>query len=100
LREHLQAVARSTGRTPPELQVPPLPAACQGVWHLFLELHARRGSNGFGPAPIDEARLCCWQQLHRTQLSPWEVDTIFLLDGVWLRCMHQQQSKPGQQRKT
>jgi hypothetical protein len=90
LRDHLQAVERSTGVRPPELDVPELPALCRGVWEIFFELHDRRAGNGFGPLPIDEARLLHWQQLHGVRLSPWEIETIFLVDSVWLSLVEEQ----------
>lgn len=98
LREHLQAVERSTGRRPPELEVPALPQACAGLWPIFLELHNRRAQGGFGPAALDEARLLHWQQLHATRLSPWEIETLFALDNAWLASeaeANSQAKKPG-----
>lgn len=83
MRHHLQAAQRSTGRTPPELVLPPLPVACRGVWELFAEMHAGRGV-GMGPEPINETRLLAWQQLHRIRLSPWEIEAIGLVDNAWL----------------
>lgn len=84
---------RSTGKPVPELDVPPLPAACKGAWSVFVELCGRRGSNGFGANPIDEARLCYWQQLHGIRLTPWEIDAISSLDGVWLAAQAQASAK-------
>ena len=98
LREHLQAVERSTKRRPPELDVPALPQACAGVWQIFLELHSRRAQGGFGPAALDEARLLNWQQLHAARLSPWEIECIFALDNAWLASTAEANSpakKPG-----
>jgi hypothetical protein len=92
LREHLEAVHKSTGRHVPELDVPDLPVACRGAWDVFLELHARRGG-GFGPAPIDEARLCGWQQLHGVRLTPWEIEAVSLVDTAWLEAASEEQKK-------
>ena len=63
--------------------MPPLPLACGGVWQVFLQLHQRRGSNGFGPLPLDEARLLAWCRLHSQRLTAWEVERIFALDDLW-----------------
>jgi hypothetical protein len=82
LREHLQAVEKRTGRCPPELDLPELPDECRGVWGLFVEINNLR-SEGFGPAIIDEARLCHWQQLHGIRLNPWEIEAIFAIDRAW-----------------
>lgn len=87
---------RSTGKPVPELDVPPLPGACKGAWSVFLELHGRRGSSGFGANPIDEAQLCYWQQLHGMRLSPWEIDAISALDRAWLEA----QAKASDKTKT
>lgn len=89
MREHLQAAERATGRRSPLLDVPPLPAACADLWQLFLQLNRTRGSNGFGPQPLDEVRLLAWCQLHRQRLTSWEIETLFALDAAWLHA-HQQ----------
>ena len=73
--------------------MPELPVECRGVWKLFDELHNRR-AEGFGPAIIDEARLCHWQQLHGIQLNPWEIETIFAMDRAWLESVAESQDKP------
>lgn len=68
------------GKGPPELDVPPLPREVAGLWRDFLQMDATRPGSGFGVAPIDEARLLAWQQLHRVVLTPWEIDQIQMLD--------------------
>jgi hypothetical protein len=78
--EHLQAVWRSTGKRPPELDVPELPPGTSEVWAAFCRLDNTRTSNGFGVDAITEARLVAWQQLHRVQLTPWEIECIQMLD--------------------
>lgn len=78
--EHLQAVWRSTGKRPPELDVPELPPGASEVWAAFCRLDNTRTSNGFGVDAITEARLVAWQQLHRVQLTPWEIECIQMLD--------------------
>jgi hypothetical protein len=95
LRDHLEAAERSTGRRPPDLDVPPLPPACADVWQLFLQLHRRRGG-GFGPQPLDESRLLAWCQLHGQHLTSWEVEAVFDLDSVWLQAESEARPKPEQ----
>lgn len=80
LREHLFAVWKATRRRPPELDLPPLPAAGVAVWEWFKALDAARGSNGWGPNPISWADLVAWQQLAGVQLTPWEAETLRALD--------------------
>lgn len=99
MHQHLLAAEQATGRPAPELDVPPLPALCGDVWRLFLELHKRRTRNGFAPAPIDEARLLQWQQLHGATLTPWEIEAIFLLDAAWLSDCEEQQAKKQKQNR-
>ena len=82
---------RATGKRPVQLDVPPLPPLCADVWSIFLQLHSRRSGTGFGPAPLDEARLLAWSQLHARRLTPWEIDCIFALDDAWLSAQSEQQ---------
>lgn len=79
MREHLQAVAQATGKTPPELIQPDLPEGCGALVHIFLELNARRGSNGFGPTPITYHDLLAWQQFNGA-LTQWEAQTLLAMD--------------------
>ncbi len=73
--------------------MPALPALCKEVWAIFLQLHARRPGAGFGPAPLDEARLLAWAQLRGRRLTPWEADCIFDLDDAWLSAQAEETAK-------
>lgn len=80
-REHLEAVERTTGRRPAALEAPELPPGVESLWDAYLELRAAAGSAGFGPARISHAEMEAWARLHGVQLTPWEVETLFALDG-------------------
>lgn len=80
-REHLEAVERSTGRRPVALDAPEFPPGVEPLWGAYLELRAAAGSAGFGPARISHVEMEAWARLHGVQLSPWEVETLFAIDG-------------------
>ena len=81
-RQHLEAAARASGEILPELVPMPIPGGCAAIWSAFVELNARRGSGAFGPLPISLADVDCWQRLMGVALTPWEIETLFLLDSA------------------
>ena len=66
---------------PDELNVPPVPPACELIWSVFLALHGSRAS-GMGPSAISPADMLAYQQMHGVELNPWELDCIAALDRV------------------
>lgn len=80
LRHHLSVVWRATGRRPPELDVPGLPAQAAHLWDIFHELAAARGGNGYAANPVDWKDLAAWQQVCGVALTPWEAETLIHLD--------------------
>ena len=82
--DHLLAVQKTTGKTPPELEIPPIPVGCEYILSVFMDLHASRPAGGFGPAAIPLSEVTAWQQAMRVRLTPWEVETIMHLDRMAL----------------
>jgi hypothetical protein len=85
LLDHLLAVERQTGKRPQILlDAPGLPEGCEELWRIFNELHACRGSNGFGPSRITFLDLDAWQRVTGIRLMPWEVAAIRRADSAFL----------------
>ena len=85
LSAHLQAAWRQTGVKPAALaNAPELPAGCQTLWADFLDLHASRGSNGFGACRITWRDIADWQEVNGVKLEPWEIAAIRRADSMWL----------------
>jgi len=85
LAVHLQTVWDKTGKEPEMLaNAPALPIGCASLWADFLELHASRGSTGWGAARITFVDLEAWQRVRGTQLSAWEIDCILKADNLWM----------------
>lgn len=83
-REHLQAVAaRGHAAAKAELAGPELPPMGAYVWTWFLELHAARGSSGFGPLPIGYGEIAAWAALTGRAPLPWEIELLTALDRIW-----------------
>jgi len=80
----MEAVARATGQTPPELIPLPIPPGCEAVWSVFLDLHNRWGNHGMGVSSIGLADIVAWQALMDVRLTPWEIDTLLHLDSAAL----------------
>jgi len=83
-RDHLAAHLQASGQVPPELQVPALPAGCEVLWGVFLQLHNTRAV-GMGPSPISTTDLWSYQRMHGIRLNPWELDCLQALDAVALK---------------
>lgn len=82
---HLEAAWRQTGVQPDVLaNAPELPAGCQALWADFLDLHASRGSNGFGACRITWRDIADWQAVNQVRLEPWELAAIRKADNMWL----------------
>ena len=87
-RDHLVAYQQSTGKTPDELHVPPLPAGTQALWAAFCDLNgARLPSASGGISSIAMSEIAAWQQLHGVDLRSWEVDTILAIDQAALAAL-------------
>lgn len=78
-RDHLLAAQRVTGKQPPELDVPPLPAGLGELWHAYLQIRNSCAA-GLGPAVMTQQDVLAWQQLQGVRLLPWEVDTLLAVD--------------------
>ncbi len=73
--------------------MPPFPRVLAYLWRVFIRLHSRRGSNGFGANPITFADIEAFIRLSGTRLVPWEVEVIEELDNLY-RMALAQASKP------
>lgn len=94
--EHLRSAERQTGRTPQALRdAPPCPAGCEELWAIFNELHACRGSNGFGPVRISYVDLDAFQRVTGISLAPWEIDAIRRADRAYMNDWAERQPKNG-----
>lgn len=83
--EHLRAVEERTGITPKALlDAPPCPEGCEELWRMFNELHACRGSNGFGPNRITYTDIDAFQRVTGTRLKGWELEAIRRADRAYL----------------
>lgn len=87
-------MARATGTTPPELELPDMPPGMSTIWWAFLQLHAARASGGMGPCAISMSDVLAWQTLNGVELTPFEVDTLQALDGVAIRALAPKQTQP------
>jgi hypothetical protein len=81
--DHLAVVAKIKGRKLDE-NAPQLPREMRYLWGIFLSLHNRRGSNGFGPTPLAWSEMEAFCRLTGTPLDPWEVEAICALDEAYL----------------
>lgn len=71
LRQHLQSAAAQGHAVDRRLLSQP-PREAAALWAAFVALH--------GAEPIKPADLQAWQQLMGLQLTPWEAETLLLMD--------------------
>lgn len=85
MREHLANYQKQTGKVHPRMaQAVELPDGCEQLWSDFLDLHASRGSNGFGPSRITFVDIDAWERVNRLKLRPWQIDAIRKADIAFL----------------
>lgn len=87
-REHLEQVAKVTGKDV-GLYGPALPDVAAYLWELFLDLHRGRDYGASGPNPLSWAGIAAWMDLYDVRLSPWEIDAVKTLDGLWIKTMNE-----------
>lgn len=75
---------------PDELNIPPLPAGCEVLWGVFLQLHNMRASS-MGASPISASDLLAYQQLHGVEMNSWELECLHALDQVAMKAASEQQ---------
>lgn len=75
-KEHLDRVAKQTGRDPEKLY--DLPEIEQELLYLF-----RHYCNVKGQEPLTFQELDAWTRLTGTELTPGEVDILFMLDTAF-----------------
>lgn len=74
---------KKTGVVPEQLNLE-IPELFYDVWTWFLELHAARSSNGFGPNTISYTEIKAWSDLTERRLTPHQVALIKQLDRIVL----------------
>lgn len=86
LLDHLLAIERQTGKRPQILiDAPQLPEGCDELWRIFDELHACRGSTGYGPKRITYVDIDAFQRVNRIRLAGWERAAIRRADDAYLK---------------
>jgi hypothetical protein len=86
LADHMAQYAKSKGIEVEDLGFNArVPDGLEFLWQMFLELHAARGSSGFGPEPLGYSDILAYGTLLRSIPEPWEVQAIRALDSIWLR---------------
>lgn len=78
---------------PEELaDAPAMPKSLEYLWAYFLEFHLVRGSNGFGPLPINFSEILAWSKLFKVKLDAWEINTLIQLDRAYLTVVAKHES--------
>ncbi|WP_158673475.1 hypothetical protein [Bosea sp. FBZP-16] len=64
--------------------MPPFPSALRYLWQAFARMSSRRGSTGWGPAPLSWQDIDAFCRLSGLRFAPWEIETIEALDRLAL----------------
>lgn len=100
LKDQLNAVWKTTGRKPPELEPPcELPEVFYEPWSLFLRLNSKRTSNGFGPNSLSYTELKSFFDLINYQPDAWELDMIERFDDIAMQVYSEQAAKKQKETK-
>jgi len=84
MREHLEVVHKTTGRMPPELDVPEIPEGFEYLMTVFYNLSSGR-QIGMAPGPIAFEAIEAYNRLTGVGLVGWEVDAIKRIDAAWMK---------------
>jgi hypothetical protein len=63
----------------------PFPPELIYLWDIYNRIRRRKGSNGFGPSPIDGPDIESFQRRHSMPLAPWEQEVIEGLDDIYMK---------------
>ena len=82
LREHLEQVAKQTGRTPRQLQdLPELWPAAEHIWEWFVELNFGKVSS-LTSTSSKYMEIYFWSNLNNILIKPFEVRALSFLYEV------------------
>ena len=84
LRDHLRYVAKQIGNDS-LYEEPQMPVGGEIYWNWFMQLHAARGSSGFGPSPLSYEDINAWATRMRIYPTPLEVELLKMLDITYLQ---------------
>lgn len=87
-RAHLEQVAKIRGEIPDGLIAPEIPPHATFMWEIFLEIHRGR-TYGMGANPLTWTDIRNWCILFGVDLTPWQVDTVKMIDMVWVRVVNE-----------
>ncbi|HEY4712822.1 MAG TPA: hypothetical protein VIH30_01050 [Aquirhabdus sp.] len=63
---------------------PDIPESAAHVWHYFIQMNKKRGSNGFGANPLTFTEIRSWCELKKITLEQWELDAIDAIDEAYI----------------
>ena len=85
---------KTRARYESELTVPAFPKVLDYLWRVFLRLSRRRGSTGFGVAPISWSDIDAFVRNSGFTLAPWEVGIVEDLDDLFRASLSIGKKKP------
>jgi len=72
------------------------PEEFQNYYEDFLQLAKRRGVTESGPSPLTWVDIHAWATVCKIELTTLQIDTISMLDEIWLSVYHKK-NKPAKQ---
>lgn len=67
-----------------ELASPPLPKGLEYIWRAYWRIRKRKAGNGFGSVPIEWPDIDAFVRHTRSELVPWEVEFIEVIDDLFM----------------
>lgn len=68
-----------------DLNAYPIPLELQYLYGWFCDLSSSRGSNGYGPNPLNPSAIRDWSEMTGHRVNPWEFETLRAMDRKWLK---------------
>lgn len=72
---------------------PEIPFCVEHIWDIFMELHAGRNNNGYGPLPLNFVEIKSWCDLNRYTLTAFEIAAIRRLDTIYIEVASEEEQK-------
>ena len=93
LKDHLEKIPfdKLTQEDQDMLAGPEFPSGFQYIWEWYMELSAGRSGGGLGPSNLTYEGIMAWKTLSCREVSSWEIDTIKMIDAVFLRTHFEKQ---------
>jgi len=78
---------------PEQLESAFCPVEVKYLWEWFVQLSAKRTSNGFGSNRISDVEIMAWSNLRQIKLTPFDMQAIDAMDNIFMQFQNSKAKK-------